>query len=270
MNTNYKLLVTDIDGTLADRNGNISAIDLKAVQDIHRAGVNVSICTGRAASGCRKILDQLNFDGLHIFFDGALVTDSQLKANIYMQAIDPELVSQAIKLAGEHDLEIELFPRKGFYIARQNVLSDKHSQLLNLSPSIADLEVIKRQEAILLACIVVPTSDEKRVIALCSELKKHLNITATTHPGYPEMRFINVSNKQVSKGEALKALMSHLSLRPEETIALGDGANDIPLLENAGLAVAMQNAPEALKKVADYITEDVDHNGLANVIKRFF
>ena len=55
----------------------------------------------------------------------------------------------------------------------------------------------------------------------------------------------------------------------DEVIAIGDGPNDIPLLTSAGLAVAMGNAPEELKAVADYVTLDIDHSGLAAAIERF-
>ena len=78
MNTKYKLLVTDIDGTIANKRGAIADTDLKALQDIHQQGVMISLSTGRPAGGCRKILDRLSMDGFHIFFDGGLVTDSSL------------------------------------------------------------------------------------------------------------------------------------------------------------------------------------------------
>lgn len=269
-NNNFKLLVTDIDGTIADSRGNISDIDLQSIREIHSRGVHFSLCTGRAASGCRKVLDRLALDGWHIFFDGALVTNSQLNRDIYSQPIELALVNQVLHLARKHGLVIELFPREGFFIAADHPFSVSHGQLLELPTTVTDLEQVSRKNKILLICLVIATPDVKRVLDLCEPLKSQLNFTATNHPGYPEIRFINVSAKTVSKGEALKALMAHLGLQKEAVMAVGDGTNDIPLLMNSGLAVAMENSPEELKKVADYVTEDVDHNGLAAVIQRFF
>ncbi len=54
-----------------------------------------------------------------------------------------------------------------------------------------------------------------------------------------------------------------------EVIAIGDGINDIPLLSTAGMAIAMENAPEEVREVADYITLDVDHSGVAAAINKF-
>jgi len=88
-------------------------------------------------------------------------------------------------------------------------------------------------------------------------------------PAYPGVDFINVLDPEVSKGTALVALASHLGISLSEVIAIGDGTNDIPLLSCAGLAIAMDNAPDEVKEVADYITLDVDHSGLAAAIERF-
>jgi len=64
-------------------------------------------------------------------------------------------------------------------------------------------------------------------------------------------------------------LAAHLGISLDEVMAVGDGTNDIPLLTSAGLAVAMGDAPTEVKAVADYITLDIDHNGLAAAIKKF-
>ena len=69
--------------------------------------------------------------------------------------------------------------------------------------------------------------------------------------------------------EALRALASHLGISLTEIIAIGDGVNDISLLSSAGLAIAMGDAPDEVKAVADYVTLDVDHSGLAAAINKF-
>jgi len=73
----------------------------------------------------------------------------------------------------------------------------------------------------------------------------------------------------VSKGKALETLAAHLGVGMSEVMAVGDGTNDISLLGAAGLAVAMGNAPEEVKAVADYVTLDVEQSGLAAAVNRF-
>ena len=88
-------------------------------------------------------------------------------------------------------------------------------------------------------------------------------------PGFPGLDFVNVVDPGVSKGEAMKELANFLGVNTAEVIAIGDGLNDIPLLEAAGLPVAMGNAFPEVKKVAKYTTLDVDHGGVAEVVKKF-
>jgi len=73
----------------------------------------------------------------------------------------------------------------------------------------------------------------------------------------------------VSKKKALEALAWHLGISMNEIMAIGDGANDISLLSSVALAIAMDNAPDEVKAVADYITLDVDHSGVAAAIDKF-
>ena len=88
-------------------------------------------------------------------------------------------------------------------------------------------------------------------------------------PAYPDVDFINVVSPKVSKGKALEELCAFYRVPLSQVVAIGDGANDLSLLKMAGLAVAMGNSVDELKSIADVITEDVDHNGVAEIIKRF-
>ena len=89
------------------------------------------------------------------------------------------------------------------------------------------------------------------------------------NPARPEIRLVNIIKDDVSKGKALMALASHLRLNLEEVVAIGDGANDISLLSNAGLAIAMKNAPPELKAVADYVTGDTEYNGFTQAVRKY-
>jgi len=96
-----------------------------------------------------------------------------------------------------------------------------------------------------------------------------LSFSWSTIPAYPGYHFINIIDKGVSKGQALKNLAAHYGIDLNNVMAIGDGSNDIPLLETAGLAIAMGNAPQELLAEADYVTADVEHNGVALAIRRY-
>jgi Cof subfamily protein (haloacid dehalogenase superfamily) len=270
MENKYTLVVTDIDGTLTDKDGIISDIDLQALRRIHQAGVAISLCTGRAACGCSQILNQLAIDGYHIFFDGALIANSSQNKAIYSQPVQEELILQVYQIAQANQLTLELFSPTQFFVNHYDPLADLHGQLMNFNPCLSDLKVICHQATIILGCLPTHVSEEKRILTLYSGIGENLRFSSTRHPACPDVRFINIIHKEVSKGKALDALMSHLGIQSESVMAIGDGPNDISLLSRAGLAIAMENAPGELKAEADYITADVEHNGIAKAINRFF
>ena len=88
----YKFLVCDVDGTLLDSRGVISDSAKQALHDVCRAGVGVALCTGRVVQSCRRLLEELSLDGVHIFFDGALISNAQNTNEVYTMPIPPEMV----------------------------------------------------------------------------------------------------------------------------------------------------------------------------------
>ena len=266
----YKLLVVDIDGTLLNKNGAISPKDKKALAQASSLGIQVSLSTGRVVKACSKILSQLSLDGYHMFFDGALVYSPAEDKEVYVEPISRELVRQMIDFARRNDINLELFSATHFFIERETWVTDIRRQFFSLEPTIVDLTKLSPNERIIKGGVVVSSVEEKaKANDFYLHFKNRLNLSLTRTPAYPDIDFFNVVAAEVSKGKALAALASFLGIPLTEVMAIGDGANDIPLLSSAGLAVAMGNAPEELKAVADYVTLDVDHNGVAVAISKF-
>jgi hypothetical protein len=266
----YKLLVVDVDGTIVDGNGAISDADEKALARVMAAGVMVSLSTGRVIKACQKILDRLSLDGHHIFFDGALVSDPSRNEEIYCQPIERELVKQAVEFARANDIYLELYSEKQFFAERENWSDEVHYNYFGVAPTITDFSGIWQRERIIKAEMVVREHEERiKSDLLQAEFNGRLRFSIARSPAFPEIDFINIINSGVSKGEALKKLASFLGISTKEIIAIGDGLNDISLLKTAGLAVAMGNAFPEVKQVADYITLDVEHSGVAAAVKKF-
>ena len=81
--------------------------------------------------------------------------------------------------------------------------------------------------------------------------------------------FVDVTAKGNTKQRGIDEIIRHFGIRLDETMAFGDGGNDISMLRHAGIGVAMGNANESVKSVADYVTTSVDNNGIANALKHF-
>ena len=272
INPRYKLLVLDIDGTLLNKNGAISEIDRQALSEVQKAGIKVSLCTGRVTRACHKILAQLSLNGFHIFFDGALVCDPIYNQEIYSRPVEPALVREAAKAAFSCGVQIEFFSGSQYFSDKVSWRTELRQTFFGTSPTIVDYgSVWQMKEKIIKGGIIIRSPEEDpKIRQFASIIQDQLSITWTRTPAFPDLAFINITAPGVSKGKAVEALASYLGIPMDEVAAIGDGTNDIALLSSAGLAIAMQNAPEELKAIADHVTPDVEHCGVAHAIRKYF
>jgi len=248
----------------------ISGEDKAALAKARDLGIQVSLSTGRAAQGTLAIIKQLSLDGYHVFFDGALVSDTAQNKEVYVQPVGKEVLRRAIEFAHLNDIPLELYSATHYFVERETWSTEAHSQLLGLSPTVIDFNGLWEQERIIKGGLVASSPEEAaRANSFCLELDGELYFSWASTPAYPGVDFINIVAPGVSKGRALEALASHLGIPLAQVMAIGDEVNDISALSIAGLAVAMDNAPAEVKAVADYITLDVDHNGAAAAIEKF-
>jgi Cof subfamily protein (haloacid dehalogenase superfamily) len=266
----YKLLVVDVDGTLVNGSGVISAKDERTLAKAAASGVKVSLSTGRVIKACQRIIERLGLNGQHIFFDGALVSDPSKEGEVYSKPLKETVVRQAVEFARAKDIYLELYSAEHFFAEREHWSDEVHRTFFGVEPNIIDFSGIWQRERIIKAELVVHNPEERiKAEIFQKEFNGRLRFSIARSPGYPGIDFINIIDPEVSKGKALMALASFLGISMGEVMAIGDGLNDISLLEVAGLAVAMGNAPAEVRKVADYITLDVDHSGVAATIERF-
>jgi hypothetical protein len=270
LNHPYKLLVSDIDGTLVSGSGSVSALDREALARARNLGIQVSLSTGRGIKASLSIIDQLSLGSYHTFFDGALVSSPSQNEEAYVQPISPVTVSQMVELAHRHNLDLELYSASHYFAERETWSTNAHREFFGIEPTLVDFTKLWELERIIKGGLVTTNPQEAdRAKEFCTLFDTRLHFSWARTPAYPGVTFINILAPEVSKGRALEALASHLGIAVTEVIAVGDGSNDISLLTAAGLAIAMADAPDEVKAVADYVTLDVDHSGLAAAIERF-
>jgi len=205
-----------------------------------------------------------------MFADGAIVSDPATGEEVYVRPISANLVRQIVEFVHRNEMHLDLFSSARYFIERETWASNIRRDFFGLQPVVADFNQLWRQERIIKGTLVVRSAEEKaRVEKFRRHFSRRLSLSMTKTPAYPEIDFINVLTIGVSKKKALEALARHLGLAMAEIMAIGDGSNDISIISSAGLGVAMGNAPAEVKAVADYVTLDVDHSGVAAAIKRF-
>ena len=266
----YKMVVIDIDGTLVDKHGNIAEEDKQAVKRLLSSYVTVALSTGRIVQTSLPIIEALELKSYHIFYDGALIFNPKSNSRFFAKPMDAAVVHEAIDFTRKNNIYLELYSQEKFFSERPNWSDEVHRTFFHAEPTKVNFDDIWNKEKILKAEIVVHNDEEAMQAKIFKDKfgdKFHYSIARS--PAYPDIDFINIVHPEVNKGEALKKLIDYWGYLPSEVIAIGDGLNDIPLLQAAGVSVAMGNAFDEVKKVSDYITLPIEEHGVASAINFF-
>ncbi|MBR6331876.1 MAG: HAD family phosphatase [Dehalococcoidales bacterium] len=267
----YKLLVTDLDGTLFNKEGKIGQPDIDAIRDLIGRGVNFAFASGRITMACRDIISLLGINCPGVYCDGALVYDSAKDEVIYQNLLDKELLREFITFSHENDIYLEMFSKTHFYAERPNWSDPIHTEFFSSFPTMVKLEDVIETDGILKSELLSHSPEEEALVErFRSRFEDKCRFSLATSPSFPNVRFYNILSNGTSKGNAVRALADHLGVSIDEVVAVGDGYNDISMLKEVGMPVAMGNAYDAVKEVAKYVTKDVKDCGVADVIRKFF
>ena len=113
-------------------------------------------------------------------------------------------------------------------------------------------------------------NDGKNFLSALNDKLKNNSVDEVANFCHAEKTALEISPKNISKASGLKELCDFLKINLSETVAVGDAPNDTEILKTAGLAVAMGNATAEIKNLANFVTDDNDHDGIVKVIEKFF
>ncbi len=256
----YRLLALDLDGTLLDQRLEFSPAVRAAVAAALAAGVQVTLATGRMRRTTQPFADQLNLELPLICYQGA-----QMRASDGTVLLDtpvaPEYAGEVVQFALERDLYIQAYiddelwiqarrPELEIYLGFStvplpvNVVGDLAAKVRAAAPT-------------KLLWIAEPPLLERTLVEWAERWAGKLSIFRSHH------LFAEAVAPESSKGVALAALAAHLGIPQRQVAAIGDRQNDAPMLEWAGLGLAMGNADEYARAAADHMLPPFDQDGAA-------
>lgn len=260
----YKVVVSDIDGTLVDQNQQISEQNLKAIQQFQNEGGIFTIATGRVEQSVQPLITQLQIKYPVILYNGGKVMDYQLKRVIYERHISIQFALGFVKMALNNKLNICIYTNKGIYILNETdtirTYTAKDKVIVQLLPSVAFLT-----SHIVYKILII---DEEACFQTCYNYFEKVPMSDVTII-QSENTYLEILPANVSKGEALKVLMDYLNLPIQSAIAIGDHFNDIEMIKAAGVGVAVNNAIPTLKEYADAIVPSNIEHGVAKTIYKY-
>lgn len=253
-----KALFFDIDGTLVSFNTHL--IPQSTVEALHKAktnGVKVYISTGRPVDFINNLSQIEDIIDGYITTTGALCIVGDEKFGCH--SISKENVDKLIDAARRWNKSCIVVGAEHCAVVNDSEELTRQFRVgLNLHYDFFPLDKVL-QEPILQ---ISPFFDEKEE----AEVMKGITgcVSSRWHPA-----FTDITNINADKGKALVVMCKHEGYNIDETMAFGDGGNDLPIIKQAGIGVAMGNARDIVKAVADYVTTSVDDDGVKNALEHF-
>lgn len=263
----YKLIALDMDGTLLDDNKNISKANFQAIQEAKAKGVTVTLSTGRPTKGIEKYLKELDLlseNDYSVAFNGAIIQNTKTNEVISKKTLTMKDLKFIHKISVDLGANI-LICTPDYYITDEiNEFSDYESKMNGIPIKVMNIDDVDSNTDIVK---IMFTNSKEKIDEIISKLPKEV------YEEYTAVRscdiFLEFLNKEVNKGFGVGSLAKHLGIKQSEVICMGDAENDLAMIEYAGLGVAMENASEDVKSIANYITKKNVEDGVAFVINKF-
>ena len=263
----YKLIALDMDGTLLTSEKKIAESTKIALEKAEEKGVKVVLASGRPIDGITRYLEELNLlkkDDYVLSYNGGIVQNTHTK----------EIVSKAVLKGSDlkllYDISKKLNVNIHAFSATEGLITPKISKytqyeadMNGIEITIKDFNEIDDNEEIIKVMMIDPAEIlDPAIEKLPKDLYEKYSVFKSAE------FFLEFTNKEVDKGLGLKKLGEYLGIAKDEMIACGDAGNDLSMVKYAGMGVAMGNATNDVKEIANYITLSNDEDGIAKVNKK--
>jgi len=260
-----KLFVTDLDGTLLNRENEISAENKRAIQDAVAQGTTVTIATGRMYVSALPYAKQLDVDVPIITYNGALIKSVSGEV-LFESYLDPQTVKGVLDYCLEQNWYIQIYQDDRLYFAERNDIARGYEDMAGLEGEAVGTAGLYEKTKLVPKMLVITSGSAESdagVVKLQARFGDRI-FAVKSNPTY-----IEIINPGVNKATSLQILLEKMNLQKAEVMAIGDSNNDLPMLKEAGFSVAMGNASDQVKSVCDYVTEDNMHSGVAAAIHKY-
>ena len=266
----YKMIVLDLDGTLTNRNKEITPKTKETLMKAQEQGKIVVLASGRPTYGVMPLAEELHLEdygGYILSFNGGIIMNCKTKEVVFSRQIPAESNGKIIDLAQENNVSILTYENRTLLTNRPE------DQYVQLESRINILKIISMTTEELKAYVTfsVPkflmTDDGDYLAMVEPKVKAALGKNFSVYRSDPF--FLEILPKGIDKAQSLERLLAVIGVKREEMIACGDGYNDLTMVQYAGLGVAMGNGVLPVRKAADYITLTNEEDGVAHVVEKF-
>ena len=279
-----KLIASDLDGTIIDKNNNICQDNLKAIEKINSKKIPFVVCTGKTYSVFKCLCSTFSAS-YGIFGNGTSIINLKTGEKIYENLLNPSTVEKCIEFAKENHLHVHIYTNN-YIITEELLYLDLRNYKLQKNhiynnelkfKIVPDLLKYIKNKILHVSNVVI--SGTSPLDDIRNDILSNLDVEVLNIKKYgkykdniinKEYEYLDIIPKNVNKDTALSFLSNYLNINKSEILAIGDNLNDLNLVKNAGIGVAVNNAYIELKNIAKYTTNTpVEKGAFAEAIYKF-
>lgn len=279
-----KLIASDLDGTIIDRNNFISQKNFEAVSKIHKMNIPFAICTGKSYSVSKKVCEQFNAN-YGVFGNGTQIIDLKTGKELLRNVLKKEDLLFVATLAKRYNYHIHLYTDNEIiteelkYMDLRNFLLKNENSTEGLKFNIVKdiLNHIENNNLDVFSAVITTENNSLEDFQRLLTINDNIVNTFINKRGKYKDRiinknyeYVNISPTHINKNEALNFLGKYLNIQKNEMMAIGDNVNDLEMVKESGIGVAVSEAYDELKKVAKYVTKStVTEGAFAEAINKY-
>ena len=282
MDCRFDLLVVDLDGTLLSRDGSVSLANRRALDQARDSGMEVIIATGRSLNESKRAIEAVKHEGFVVAAGGSLMCDAVSGRTIDRRVIPADVIHDAAQHLVEHGHKVLIL--KDAHVTGYDYLAVGDGQLdpasqwwfehLEVDVRFADCvhEDAHPEDSVRAGAVAC----EERLAPVAKRLREqmgercflqHWSAVTATHAIGSATHLLEIFMPNVNKWTMISAHCERRGIDPQRVAAIGDGLNDIELVQNAGLGIAMANCCPEVAAAARHTTADHDEDGVALAIR---
>lgn len=286
----YKFIAIDIDGTLLNSAGELTKYTKDTIKKVTSMGVKVVLTSGRVTDSVRGIASELNTDRHIICDNGATIVDLDTSEVVFSKYIDKSTIIKLVDFCVTNNIYYMVFTNKeiivkdlkhmalAFYKQRHHLKDEATGMSQIKFAGIDYIQKIKEPFTRIIIC------DEDRAIynSIVNMLKNFddIELLSSPHVSHKIIKdgdkdivlsysYAEILAKDTNKWTAIKSLTDKLGIKKDEIIAIGDNFNDLEMIQNAGLGIAMNNGSPIAKQAARVIAPSNNEDGVAKIMERY-
>ncbi len=270
----YRMLALNIDGTLLRSNGRLQKGAKEAIEFVKRRGIYITLVTNRNFPSAKKVAKALKLDSILVTHGGGFIA-SNVDKPLFNTRISEEKTFNLVQVLENFDCNIRLLHERyslGNRVHLQNNMVAR-AVIVTGDPLFYPMQFVEslgdslRDYPVTTPKIDVYFSDKEELDRARATIEKAFDgiHVYSDHP----LRF-DIVPEQVSKTKGLEKLGKHLGIAMDEMDVIGDSYSDLPMVQKAGLGVAMGNAPVELKQASKWVTRSNDQNGVTYMVLSHF